>query len=185
MIVAKCACCAVERLRTGVFLKCSSVSTVLIFERMDFDVYCIFVHHVRTSTYSAFQKKCQHFKAIMHEATCCSSMVWGNKLLQVLGATYPSCTGIHWQHVVSLKMADVSTIGVCAFAVAILVSRRQKRRQERSVWVRDWIKQRRDKGVYYQLMQELRLTDTMSYRNRIDAVETTSRIDAVETTSNS
>ena len=70
-----------------------------------------------------------------------------------------------------LKMADVPTVGVCAFAVAILVRRRQRRCKERHVWVRDWIRQRRDKGAYYQLLQELRLTDAMSSRNflRMDA----------------
>ena len=41
-------------------------------------------------------------KAIIHEATCCSNMVWGNKLLQVLGATYPSYTREHVANVCPL-----------------------------------------------------------------------------------
>ena len=68
-------------------------------------------------------------------------------------------------------MAELYTVGACASVVAIIVSRKGKRRKERGVWVRDWIGQRRDKGAYHQLLQELRLTDAMSYSNflRMDA----------------
>ena len=62
-------------------------------------------------------------------------------------------------------MADISTVCACASVVALLVSRRRRRRKERCVWVRDWIRQRRERGAYHQLLQELRLTDAMSYRN--------------------
>ena len=68
-------------------------------------------------------------------------------------------------------MAAVYNVGACASVVAIIVSRKRRRRKNRGVWIRDWIGQRRDKGAYHQLLQELRLTDAMSYRNflRLDA----------------
>ena len=63
------------------------------------------------------------------------------------------------------------TLGACVSVVAIVVGRRHRRRKQRSVWVREWIQQRVNKGANHQLLQELRLTDTWSYRKflRMDA----------------
>lgn len=62
-------------------------------------------------------------------------------------------------------MADKEKAAAFAAVVAIIISRRHRRRKKRSVWVRDWIKVREERGAYHQLVQELRLTDISSYRN--------------------
>ena len=43
--------------------------------------------------------------------------------------------------------------------------RKRTRQRSRTVWVREWIKNRPAMGAYHQLLQELRLTDTDSYRH--------------------
>lgn len=64
------------------------------------------------------------------------------------------------------KMADsTETVGACAVIVAILAKRRRRRRRKRTLWTREWIRNRQKFGVYHQLLQELRLTDVSSYRN--------------------
>ena len=65
----------------------------------------------------------------------------------------------------TFKMADLHSLGACAAVVAIVVNRRRRRRRNRTIWVREWVKNRKDQGAYHQLLQELRLTDTSSYRN--------------------
>lgn len=61
--------------------------------------------------------------------------------------------------------------GACGVVVSIILARRRKRRRNRTVWVRDWIKNRPKQGAYHQLLRELRLTDQNSYRHflRMDA----------------
>ena len=71
-------------------------------------------------------------------------------------------------------MADLPSealIGICGVVVGVVIARRRRRRRNRKVWIRDWIKDRPKKGVYHQLVQELRLSDINSYRNflRMDA----------------
>ena len=68
-------------------------------------------------------------------------------------------------------MADLQTLGVCTFVATLIIKRRRKRRRNRSVWVREWIQSREERGAYHQLLQELRLNDTTSYHNflRMDA----------------
>lgn len=58
--------------------------------------------------------------------------------------------------------------------VAVVVRRRRKRRKRRNrvVWTREWILRQESQGAFSQLVNELRLCDTSSYRNfvRMDAV---------------
>ena len=70
-------------------------------------------------------------------------------------------------------MAEV--VGLCAIAVALSVKRRKRCKQtmkrSRKVWTRQWILNRPKHGAYYQLLNELRLSDPFSYKNflRMDA----------------
>ena len=65
----------------------------------------------------------------------------------------------------TFKMADLHYLGAGAAVVAIVVNRRRRRRRNRTIWVREWVKNRKDQVAYHQLLHELRLTDTSSYRN--------------------
>lgn len=68
--------------------------------------------------------------------------------------------------------AELNTVvAACGAVVAILIRRRRRRRRNRTIWVREWVRGRQERGVYTQLLQELRLSDTTSYRNflRMDA----------------
>ena len=67
-------------------------------------------------------------------------------------------------------MATVHAVIACAVIVAILLRRRRRNRRNRRVWTRQWIR-RQDFDAYHHLMQELRISDTTSYRNflRMDA----------------
>ena len=56
-------------------------------------------------------------------------------------------------------------VGACGILIAIVIARRRKKRRNRKVWVRDWIRDRPKQGAYHQLLQELRLSDARSYRN--------------------
>ena len=71
-----------------------------------------------------------------------------------------------------------SRIRVTAAAASVLViahvlrrRNRRKKRRNRRVWTRQWILNREYQGAFHQLMQEIRLCDTSSYRNfvRMDA----------------
>ena len=69
----------------------------------------------------------------------------------------------HDLHVV--KMEDIYKIGACGVIIAILLKRSHNNRRKRRVWIREWIKNRPQFGVYHQLVQELRLTDAGTYRH--------------------
>ena len=51
-------------------------------------------------------------------------------------------------------------IAACGIVLAIIIARRRRRRKNRSVWVREWIKNRPQLGAYHQLVQELEVSDT-------------------------
>ena len=106
-------------------------------------------------------------KAFIHQATCCSNKLPATFLEQLL----VNFKGNMLPVPLTFKIADLHTLGACAAVVAILVNRRRRRRRNRTIWVREWVKNRKDQGAYHQLLQELRLTDTSSYRNflRMDA----------------
>ena len=62
---------------------------------------------------------------------------------------------------------------ICAMEDAILIAStgmvlalalRKRKRKERSVWVRNWLARREEKGVYNNLIQEMRLEDSESFR---------------------
>ena len=59
----------------------------------------------------------------------------------------------------------MDVLGACGVVVAIVIARKRKRRTNRKIWVRDWIKNRPTQGAYHQLVQELQLTDTCCYRH--------------------
>ena len=51
-----------------------------------------------------------------------------------------------------------------AVAVAVLCKKRKKRRKVREVREKKWLQRRWEKGVFRQLMEELRLEDELNYR---------------------
>ena len=62
---------------------------------------------------------------------------------------------------------------ICAMEDAILIAStgmvlalalRKRKRKERSVWVRNWLARREEKRVYNNLIQEMRLEDSESFR---------------------
>ena len=64
------------------------------------------------------------------------------------------------------KMAGEDLLfSVCALVIAIIMKRRRKRRRKRKIWTRDWVRNRQKYGAYHQLLQELRISDSTSYRN--------------------
>ena len=50
-------------------------------------------------------------------------------------------------------------------SIALIIKRRRKRRR-RSLWTREWLK-RNERGVFRQLMEELRLEDPEHYRRHL------------------
>ena len=66
----------------------------------------------------------------------------------------------------SSKMAGEDLLfSVCALVIAIIMKRRRKQRRKRKIWTRDWVRNRQKYGAYHQLLQELRISDSTSYRN--------------------
>ena len=59
---------------------------------------------------------------------------------------------------------DAKKVAVCGLIIGVAMKRRRRRRRNRTVWTRDWIKNRMKQGAYHQLLQELRLTDKPSYQ---------------------
>ena len=60
----------------------------------------------------------------------------------------------------------VSKRALCAAVIiAIIIARRRKKRRNRTVWVRDWIKNRSAHGAYHHLLKELQIGDQDSYRH--------------------
>ena len=60
---------------------------------------------------------------------------------------------------------DAKKVAVCGLIIGVAMKRRRRRRRNRTVWTRDWIKNRMKQGAYHQLLQELRLTDKPSYQH--------------------
>ena len=63
-------------------------------------------------------------------------------------------------------------LSLCATSVvAVILKRRQGKRNKRTIWTREWLKKRTSFGAYYTLMAELRNLDVSSYRKfiRMDA----------------
>ena len=50
----------------------------------------------------------------------------------------------------------------CVGACAVVIVTRLRRHR---FWVREWLQRRESYGAYHQLLQELQLMDTSSYRN--------------------
>ena len=53
----------------------------------------------------------------------------------------------------------------CAVIIALVLQRRRRRHRNRRIWTRKWILNRERQGAFNQLMQEIRILDTSSYRN--------------------
>lgn len=56
-------------------------------------------------------------------------------------------------------------VGMCGVVVTILAKKRRERRRNRAIWTRQWILNRPQYGAYHQLINELRLSDQISYWN--------------------
>ena len=86
-------------------------------------------------------------------------------------------------HATSFTM-DVSAIVVatCGVIVSTLIKRKISRRRRRTVWVREWVRNRETYGVYHQLVQELSLGDAATYRNftRMDCTTFQTLLDLVK-----
>ena len=54
---------------------------------------------------------------------------------------------------------------VCALVIAIIMKKRRKKSRNRIIWTRDWVRNCQKYGAYHQLLEELRLSDSASYRN--------------------
>ena len=77
-----------------------------------------------------------------------------------------------WERMVELhKMADQLIVGVGGVVVSVLLNRACRRRRNRQIWTREWIRARSRFGAYHHLLQELCLGDELSYRHflRMDA----------------
>ena len=77
------------------------------------------------------------------------------------------------KYCVLLFLIMVKTRILICFLI-ILLRRRSysiRQRKRRITWVKDWIKNRESQGAFHQLMKEISLIDTSSYRNfvRMDA----------------
>ena len=59
-----------------------------------------------------------------------------------------------------------AVIGACGVVIALVLSRIRSTRS-RTVWVRDWVKNRQQHGAYHQLVRELELGDSASHINFI------------------
>lgn len=63
-------------------------------------------------------------------------------------------------------MADISvSVGACGVLIALLMKRSRRNHRNKTVWVREWIRRRPNLGAYHQLVQELRLGDSATYRH--------------------
>ena len=66
----------------------------------------------------------------------------------------------------NFKMAEYAIVGAStAVIVLVLKAKRKKLHRNRKIWVKEWIKSRTEHGAYNQLLQELKIMDTSSYRN--------------------
>lgn len=67
------------------------------------------------------------------------------------------------------KMADIDMVTSAAIILALTLRRRRMRsskiQRKHKVWVKPWLKNRESFGAYHQLLKELELIDTSSYRN--------------------
>lgn len=63
-------------------------------------------------------------------------------------------------------MADISvSVGACGVLIALMMKRSRRNHRNRTVWVREWIRRRPNLGAYHQLVQELQLGDSATYRH--------------------
>ena len=87
-------------------------------------------------------------------------------LLQLVEYSFNFCWAktTFWREV---EMADEEMLlSLCALSiVAVIMKRRQKRRKNRKIWTREWLRNRTIFGAYYTLLAELRNLDISSYRN--------------------
>jgi hypothetical protein len=60
-------------------------------------------------------------------------------------------------------MADGRQVSA-AVIVSIICRRRKRKRKVKEVWEREWLRRRTERGVYRQLLEELRLEDEENYR---------------------
>ena len=56
-------------------------------------------------------------------------------------------------------------LAACGVVAYVLLRRARRRRRNRTVWVRDWIRSRPRHGAFHSLVQELRLGDEAALKN--------------------
>ena len=61
---------------------------------------------------------------------------------------------------------DRVKISVCGVIIALTLMKMHHRRRKRTVWVREWVRNRQRYGAYHQLVQELRLGDHVTYKEK-------------------
>ena len=60
---------------------------------------------------------------------------------------------------------DLAKIGACGVIIAVTLMKMHYRHRRRTVWVREWVRNRQRYGAYHQLFQELGLGDQVTYKN--------------------
>ena len=56
-------------------------------------------------------------------------------------------------------------ISACGVVITLLLRGANRRCRNRTVWIKDWIRNRHCYGAYHHLVQEFQLGDTNTYRN--------------------
>ena len=109
------------------------------------------MHKVYSCNYKAHHTRCNFDATLLHATFSCN--------------IHATCC---MQHSTFLpKMTDVSmSVGACGIIIALLLKKRCRRHHKhRTVWARQWIRNRQRFGAYHKLVRELRLADGSTYRN--------------------
>ena len=57
---------------------------------------------------------------------------------------------------------------ICCMILAssnLIISKRKKKRKRKSVWVKDWLRERPAKGAYQTILVEMKLSDAENFRS--------------------
>ena len=60
---------------------------------------------------------------------------------------------------------DVEALALSAIVVATIYKRDKKQKAKRKVWTKPWLQRRESKGMYKNLVEELRLEEELLYSN--------------------
>ena len=73
----------------------------------------------------------------------------------------------------SEKAAAVCATIVIACGAELLKRNDSRKRRDRTIWVKDWLRKRDERGAYNNILNELKLNDSESYRKYIRMSTTT------------